>query len=64
MKWKVLVTLLVVVAAACFLLANRYTVVGTNRGVVYKTDRLTGRTWIISGGEQSLIRPTFRDLTS
>lgn len=62
MKWKVLVTLLVVGGGACFLLANRYSVVGTNRGAIYKTDRLTGRTWIISGGEQSLVRPTFRDL--
>lgn len=62
MKWKVLVTLLVVGTSSCFLLANRYSVVGTNRGVVYKTDRLTGRTWIIAGGEQSLIRPTCRDL--
>ncbi len=62
MKWKVLVTLLVVGGGACFLLANRYSVVGTNRGVVYKTDRLTGRTWMITEGEQSLVRPTFRDL--
>lgn len=35
----------------------RYNVTGTNEGFIYKTDRLTGRTWIIGPNGEREIKP-------
>lgn len=33
----------------------RYKITGTNKGIIYKTDRFTGRTWIVTPSGEELI---------
>lgn len=52
---KLYVIIGVIIIVVILLLPFRYKITGTNKGYFYKTDRLTGKTWIVTpSGEKEI----------